>query len=72
MSAKLIFVIFRRSDLSRDEFFEQWNGEQHGAIFRKVPGLRKWTQNHVVSEEEERMADGIGELWFDDMEVLQD
>jgi uncharacterized protein (TIGR02118 family) len=71
MAAKVMFVIFRRSDISRDECHEQWNGERHGAIVRKTPGLRRWTQNHVVSEEGERMPDGIGELWFDDMEALQ-
>ncbi|TDI42487.1 MAG: EthD family reductase, partial [Acidobacteria bacterium] len=71
MAAKVIFVIFRRSDLAREACLEQWNGERHGAVVRKTPGLRKWTQNHVVSEEGERMPDGIGELWFDDMEALQ-
>lgn len=71
MAAKAIFVIFSRSDMSRGECLEQWNGERHGAIVRKTPGLRRWTQNHVVSEEGERMPDGIGELWFDDVEALQ-
>ena len=71
MGAKIIFVISRRSDLSRHKFFEEWNSERHGAIVRKIPGLRKWTQNHVVSEEAEGLTDGIGELWFDDMEALE-
>ena len=71
MAAKVMFVIFRRRDLSRDECHEQWTGERHGAIVRKFAGLRKWTQNHVVSEEGEQTPDGIGELWFDDMDALQ-
>lgn len=71
MSAKLMFVLFRRSDLSRDACLKQWNGERHCAISGKIPGLRRWTQNHVVSEEGERLPDGIGELWFDDREALQ-
>ena len=69
--AKVMFVIFRRSDLTRDECLEQWNGERHGTVVRKTSGLRKWTQNHVVSEEGERMPDGIGELWFDHMDAVQ-
>ena len=71
MAAKVMFVIFSRSDISREECLGQWNGERHGAIVRKTPGLRRWTQNHIVSEEGERMPDGIGELWFDDMDALQ-
>jgi uncharacterized protein (TIGR02118 family) len=71
MVAKVMFVVFRRSDLTRDECLEQWNGERHGTVVRNTPGLRKWTQNEVVSEEGERIPDGIGELWFDDMDALQ-
>ena len=71
MAAKVMFVIFRRSDLTRDQCLDQWKGERHGALVRKTPWLRKWTQNHVVSEEEERTLGGIGELWFDHMDALQ-
>ena len=44
MAAKVMFVIFRRSDLTRDQCLDQWKGERHGALVRKTPGLRKWTQ----------------------------
>ena len=71
MAAKVMFVIFRRSDLTRDPCLDQWKGERHGALVRKTPGLRKWTQNHVASEEGERTPGGIGELWFDHMDALQ-
>lgn len=71
MAAKLMFVIFRRSDLSREECLKEWSGVRHSGVVGQTPGLRKWTQNHVVSEEGERIPDGIGELWFDDMETLQ-
>lgn len=71
MAAKVTFVIFRRSDLTRDQYLDQWKGERHGALVRKTPGLRKWKHNDVVPEEGERTPDGIGELWFDHMDALQ-
>jgi uncharacterized protein (TIGR02118 family) len=64
-SVKLIFVLFRRSDLSHDQTLDQWSGEQHTSIVRTIPGLKKWTQNHAITLPSDAAADGIGELWFD-------
>jgi len=64
--AKVIFVLFRRADLSHEQCLAAWSGEQHVAIVKKVPGLRRWIQDHVASLPHEGAADGIGELWFDD------
>jgi uncharacterized protein (TIGR02118 family) len=36
-----------------------------------VPGLRKWVQNHVLEVPNEDTADGIGELWFDSADAMQ-
>jgi uncharacterized protein (TIGR02118 family) len=64
--AKVVFVLFRRADLSHEQCLATWKGEQHVSIVKKVPGLRRWVQNHVASLPLEGAADGIGELWFDD------
>lgn len=37
----------------------------------KMPGLIKWVQNHVISEDRQGAPDGIGELWFNDTEALE-
>jgi len=71
MAAKVMFVIFRRSDLSHKECLSQWSGDRHCMVVRKTPGLTKWVQNHVVSEDPEGAPDGIGELWFNNIEALQ-
>ena len=71
MAAKVIFVIFRRSDLSHKECLAQWSGDRHSMVVRKTPGLIKWVQNQVVSEDREGAPDGIGELWFNNIEALQ-
>lgn len=67
--AKVVFVLFRRADLSHDQCLAAWKGEQHVSIVKKVPGLRRWVQDHVASLPHEGAADGIGELWFDDAET---
>ena len=62
--AKVIFVLQRRADLTREQSLAQWSGEQHVAIVGKLPGLTKYVQNHVKSAPAEPVCDGIGELWF--------
>lgn len=71
MTIKLIIFLFRRSDLSRKEFLTQWGDERFTSIGKKIPGLKQWVQNHVISEEEERMPDGIADMWFEDTEALR-
>jgi uncharacterized protein (TIGR02118 family) len=67
---KLIFVLFRRSDLSHDESLDQWSGEQHTSIVRTIPGL-KWSQNYAITLPGDAAADGIGELWFDSPAAME-
>ena len=67
--AKVVFVLFRRADLSHEQCLTAWKSEQHVSIVKKVPGLRRWVQDHVSSLPNEGTADGIGELWFDDAET---
>lgn len=68
--AKVIFVLQRRADLSREQCLAQWSGEQHVAIVGKVPGLTRWVQNHVNSAPADLVCDGIGELWFASDELM--
>jgi uncharacterized protein (TIGR02118 family) len=58
-------VVKRRADVTREQCLRAWAGEPHVSIVGKLPGLRKWTQNHVTSAPGEPVCDGIGELWFD-------
>jgi uncharacterized protein (TIGR02118 family) len=67
---KLLFVLFRRPDLTHDQALAEWSGAKHTAIVRAVPGLKKWVQNHVIDVPNDAAADGIGELWFDSAEAL--
>jgi uncharacterized protein (TIGR02118 family) len=69
--AKVIFVVQRRADLTREQCLRAWAGEQHASIVEQLPGLQRWTQNHVTSAPGEPVCDGVGELWFETDEALE-
>ena len=70
-TAKLIFVLQRRADITREQCLEYWNGQHHTQLVSQVPGLTCWRQNHVVSAPGNPVCDGIGELWFESDEALE-
>jgi uncharacterized protein (TIGR02118 family) len=78
---KAIVLARRRPDLSRDDFLRHWY-EVHGSLWAKVPGVRRYVQNHGIAEtyarpydpaRETRVAthDGWSEIWFDDLAALR-
>ena len=57
---------------THEQFVKHWV-ETHAPLAHKVPGLRRYVQNHIRGErtraDSETTAveiDGIAELWFDD------
>jgi uncharacterized protein (TIGR02118 family) len=68
--SKVIFVIQRRPDLSREQCLAEWSGEHHVSVVKKLPGLTKWRQNHVSRNSGEAISDGIGKLWSADDEAM--
>ena len=69
--AKVVFVLFRRADLSHDQCLAEWKGERHVSLVKNVPRLTRWVQNHAASLPHESAPDGLGELWFDDPEAMK-
>lgn len=69
---KVIFLVHRRSGLSREEFRRYWK-ETHAPIASKIPGLRKYTQHHAVSGPDGTAPpyDGFAEMWWDDAGSLE-
>jgi uncharacterized protein (TIGR02118 family) len=65
---KLVVLLTRRADLSRDEFRRYWR-EVHGPLGAKMPGVRKYVQNHAVADG--APFDGFAEMWFDDTASMQ-
>lgn len=68
---KMIFLVRKRPDLDYEEFHRYWR-ETHAPIAAKIPGLRKYVQNHAVESAKgtNDSFDGCAEMWFDSKESL--
>jgi len=69
---KVIYVLHRRPGMGRDEFRRYWR-DVHGPLAARMPGLRKYVQNHSLPDPSsgDLPCDGIAELWFDSPEEMQ-
>ena len=74
---KTIGLLTRKDGWTHAQFMTHWV-ETHAPLAHKVPGLRRYVQNHLRGERTradiEAMAveiDGIAELWFDDQAALE-
>jgi len=68
---KVIFVLFRKDDLTHEQAVAEWSGARHVSMVKTIPGLKKWLQNYPVTVPNETAADGIGELWFESAEDME-
>ena len=70
MPQRLVFVLHRRAELTREQFQRYWS-ETHAPLVRSVAdvlGITGYQQVHSVREDPTRVAgafDGVAELWFD-------
>jgi uncharacterized protein (TIGR02118 family) len=70
MTQRLVFVLRRRAEMTRDAFQEYWL-HTHAPLVSgvaEVLGIVRYQQVHTVSEDTTRAAppfDGVAELWFD-------
>ncbi|OGO49168.1 MAG: hypothetical protein A2W34_05360 [Chloroflexi bacterium RBG_16_64_32] len=68
---KLVFVLQLRDDMGREEALRYWR-EAHGPIACKLPGLKKYVQDHATAAlEGDLQFGGVAELWFDSREALE-
>jgi uncharacterized protein (TIGR02118 family) len=69
---KFMVVLYKKPGLSEEEF-HRFVREVHGPMALKIPGLRRYKQNHVV-EDGKRKNPGwsaIVELSFDDWDAME-
>ena len=69
---KAIFIASKLPGLTLAEFFEHWH-DVHGPLAARLPGLRRYVQNHAIQEAYSFRGmthDGWSELWFDNLEAL--
>jgi len=69
---KFIVVLYRRPDLSPDAFFANLRDE-HGPLAERIPGLRRYVQNHVVPDPKRKHPgwDAVIELYWDDWDSME-
>ncbi len=65
---KIVVFLNKRPDMSRDEFRRYWR-EVHGPLGAKMPGVRKYMQNHAIADG--APFDGFAEMWFDNTASMQ-
>ena len=68
--AKIIFILQRKSGLTREECVQAWSGVQHTSVVKQLPGLIRWVQNCVVNAPDQPVCDGVGEMWFASDEAM--
>jgi uncharacterized protein (TIGR02118 family) len=64
---KCVWMIKFRPELDPEEVREAWR-TTHAELALKIPGIRRYVQNHWVAEPmgSERTFDGTVDCWFDD------
>lgn len=69
---KFIVVLYRRPDLSLEQFRGILRGE-HAALAESLPGLRRYVQNHVARDAGRRHPgwDAVVELYWDDRASME-
>ena len=71
-------ILTRRPDLTPEQFRRHWL-EVHGPLAARLPGLRRYHQNHVVDASQLAIdhargaweVDGFSQLWFDDVDAMR-
>jgi len=70
---KLIFQLKRKSGWSLADARKYWI-EVHGPIVKKLPGLRRYVQSHLIDAAytyAEPKWEGVAQLWVDDATAMQ-
>jgi uncharacterized protein (TIGR02118 family) len=69
---KFMVVLYRRPDLSQQEFRRHLM-EVHGPLAQKLPGLRRYVQNYVSDDPNRNHPgwDAIVELYFEDYGAME-
>ena len=70
---KVISLVYRKKGISNKQFLSYWL-DKHGPLaVENIPGVLHYTQNHpITSPGVQDDADGITEMWFEDMDAYND
>jgi uncharacterized protein (TIGR02118 family) len=70
---KVLALLKRKDGMALDDFSMYWE-QRHGPLaVQRLPGLRKYVQNHALRlSKGEPPFDGVAEIWLDDLESWKD
>jgi uncharacterized protein (TIGR02118 family) len=69
-SIKNVILTNRKVGMSRQAFFDYWQ-RMHPLVAGRLPGMRRYEQNHVrESQWTSDRYDGLSLVWFDSMEAV--
>lgn len=68
--AVTMFAFLNRLPGTERATFQQYWRDHHGPIAGRVPGLRRYIQNHTIGVGEDPY-DGIAQTWFDDLDAMR-
>lgn len=63
---KVISLLKRRDDMSRQEFYN-WATNDHPKLGLEIPTLKHYRMNAARLDEPEAAFDAVSEMWFDDV-----
>jgi uncharacterized protein (TIGR02118 family) len=71
-------ILTRKPDLTPEQFRAHWLNT-HGPLAAKMPGLRRYHQNHITDRSQLAIdhargtweVDGFSQLWFDDLDAMR-
>ena len=73
---KSLSLLVRKDGMTHEQFMKHWV-DVHAPLARKVPGIRRYVQSHMVDERARPdippigvAVDGVAELWYDDREAM--
>lgn len=69
---KFLVVLYRRPDISLEAFQATLRGE-HGAMAERIPGLKRYVQNHVEPDANRKHPgwDAVIELYWEDRPSME-
>jgi uncharacterized protein (TIGR02118 family) len=65
-----MFAFLNRLPGTPRSAFQQYWRDRHGPIASRVPGLRKYVQNHTFGDGD-APYDGIAQTWFDGLDAMR-
>jgi uncharacterized protein (TIGR02118 family) len=69
---KVISVVYKKPDISREDFYRYWKDTHGPLVAQALPGMKKYVQNHLIQVPGyEYEGDGLIETWYDDVNAFQ-